>query len=111
MFILSHCNSLTYLQVLHRLDHSIHTMRLYVATIAKKLCSDWNMSTFFKVVHNDMNLCLEQLNDLRLPGKMNSTKLSVGRRIRRMQASKTENVYKNKKNSHSNNVGIDRCRL
>lgn len=45
-------------------------MRLYVATIAKKLCSDWNMSTFFKIVHTDMNLCLEQLNDLRLPGKM-----------------------------------------
>jgi hypothetical protein len=58
-----------HLQVIHRLDHSIHTMRLYVATIAKKLCSDWNMKTFFKVVHNDMNLCLEQLNDLRLPGK------------------------------------------
>lgn len=63
------CRSNPLFQVLHRLDHSIHTMRLYVATIAKKLCSDWNMSAFFKVVHTDMNLCLEQLNDLRLPGK------------------------------------------
>ncbi|KAG5681501.1 hypothetical protein PVAND_010928 [Polypedilum vanderplanki] len=58
--------------VLHRLDHSIHTMRLYVATIAKKLCSDWNMSTFFKIVHNDMNLCLEQLGQLRLPALVSS---------------------------------------
>lgn len=28
------------------------------------------MRVFFKVVQTDMNLCLEQLNDLRLPGKM-----------------------------------------
>lgn len=56
-------------QVLHRLDHSIHTMRLWTVTKAKELCSDWNMKIFFQVVHDDMDKCLEHLNDLRLPGE------------------------------------------
>lgn len=56
-------------QVLHRLDHSIHTMRLWTVTKAKELCSDWNMRIFFQVVHDDMEKCLEHLNDLRLPGE------------------------------------------
>ncbi|CRK90603.1 CLUMA_CG004305, isoform A, partial [Clunio marinus] len=53
--------------VLHRLDHSIHTMRLWTVTKAKELCCDWNMKIFFKVVNYDMERCLEHLNDLRLP--------------------------------------------
>jgi hypothetical protein len=54
--------------VLHRLDHSIHTMRLSFLTKAKELCSEWNMKYFFKVVHLDMGaLCLDRLNDLRAP--------------------------------------------
>lgn len=44
-------------------------MRLWTVTKAKELCSDWNMKTFFQVVHNDMERCLEHLNDLRLPGE------------------------------------------
>lgn len=49
------------------LDHSIHTMRLWAAYKAKELCTDWNMKMFFKVVYNDVNHCLEQLNELRVP--------------------------------------------
>lgn len=53
--------------VLHRLDHSIHTMRLWAAAKSKSLSSEWNMKMFFLVVHNDIRLCLEQLQELRVP--------------------------------------------
>lgn len=42
-------------------------MRLWAAYKAKELCTEWNMKMFFKVVHNDVNHCLEQLNELRVP--------------------------------------------
>lgn len=50
-----------------RVDHSIHTMRLWAASKAKSLCIDWYMELFFKVVQNDVNQCLEQIKTLRLP--------------------------------------------
>ncbi|XP_055677642.1 uncharacterized protein LOC129786566 isoform X2 [Lutzomyia longipalpis] len=53
--------------ILHRLDHSIHTMRLWAAEKAKALCADWNMKMFFRVVHRDVGACLEHLRDLRVP--------------------------------------------
>ncbi|XP_070493085.1 uncharacterized protein [Chironomus tepperi] len=54
--------------VLHRLDHSIHTMRLWANTKAKELCSEWNMNMFFRLIHNDMSgICLERLNEVRAP--------------------------------------------
>ncbi|XP_035900175.1 uncharacterized protein LOC118506736 [Anopheles stephensi] len=53
--------------VLHRLDHSIHSMRIWAANKARSLCTDWNMMMFFKVVHNDIGLCLEQLQYIRVP--------------------------------------------
>ncbi|KAG4065560.1 hypothetical protein HA402_013330 [Bradysia odoriphaga] len=53
--------------ILHRLDHSVHTMRLWAAYKAKELCTEWNMKMFFKVVYNDVNHCLEQLKELRVP--------------------------------------------
>jgi Coiled-coil protein 142 len=53
--------------VLHRLDHSIHTMRLWAQRLAKSLCSDWNMKMFFRVVEKDIGICLEQLKELRTP--------------------------------------------
>lgn len=55
--------------MLHRLDHSIHTMRLWGNTKAKELSSDWNMNMLFRLVHNDMGgICLERLNEIRAPG-------------------------------------------
>lgn len=48
-------------------DHSIHTMRLWAAAKSKALCIDWCMDMFFKVVHNDINQCLEQIKTLRTP--------------------------------------------
>lgn len=53
--------------ILHRLDHSIHSMRLWAAEQSKCLCAEWNMNMFFKVVHGDIGLCLEHLADLRVP--------------------------------------------
>lgn len=53
--------------ILHRLDHSIHSMRLWAAEQSKALCTEWNMLMFFKVVHGDIGLCLEQLAELRVP--------------------------------------------
>lgn len=53
--------------VLHRLDHSVHTMRLWAVAASKALCTDWNVSAFFRVAHGDINKCLEQLRQLRVP--------------------------------------------
>lgn len=53
--------------ILHRLDHSIHSMRLWAAEQSKALCSQWNMLMFFKVVLWDIGVCLEHLADLRVP--------------------------------------------
>lgn len=53
--------------ILHRLDHSIHSMRLWAAAKAKALCTDWSMSQFFQVVQNDINQCLDQIKSLRVP--------------------------------------------
>jgi hypothetical protein len=65
-------------QVLHRLDHSIHTLRLWGNTKAKELCSEWNMNMFFRLIHNDMGgICLERLNEIRAPGKCSSNRSVV----------------------------------
>lgn len=42
-------------------------MRLWAAAKSKALCIDWGMEMFFKVVHNDINQCLEQIKGLRTP--------------------------------------------
>lgn len=42
-------------------------MRLWAAAKSKALCIDWCMDMFFKVVHNDINQCLEQIRILRTP--------------------------------------------
>lgn len=55
------------ISVLHRLDHSIHSMRLWAAAQAKSLCTDWNMSLFFCVVQSDLSECLKQISILRVP--------------------------------------------
>lgn len=59
--------ALIYLSTPLNLDHSVHTMRLWAAAQAKCLCTNWNMKMFFKVVFNDVNHCLEQLQELRVP--------------------------------------------
>ncbi|XP_013196634.1 uncharacterized protein LOC106139692 [Amyelois transitella] len=51
--------------ILHRLDHSIHTYRLWCLAETRRLANLWDMDDFFRVAHNDMQLCMEQLANLR----------------------------------------------
>ncbi|XP_063932063.1 uncharacterized protein LOC135144042 isoform X2 [Zophobas morio] len=51
--------------VLHRLDHSIHTTRLWAASETKKIANNWNVDAFFMITHSDIVSCLGQLNSLR----------------------------------------------
>lgn len=52
-------------------------MRLWAAVQAKALCTDWNMKMFFKVIYNDVNHCLEQLKELRVPEMVPTDSLEV----------------------------------
>ncbi|XP_049874828.1 uncharacterized protein LOC126372954 [Pectinophora gossypiella] len=51
--------------ILHRLDHSIHTYRLWCLAETRRLANSWDMHNFFLVAHNDMQACMEQLVSLR----------------------------------------------
>ncbi|XP_013139936.1 PREDICTED: uncharacterized protein LOC106104428 [Papilio polytes] len=51
--------------VLHRLDHSIHTYRLWCVSETRRLANLWQMDDFFRITLKDMQVCLEQLANLR----------------------------------------------
>ncbi|XP_041981513.1 uncharacterized protein LOC121734935 [Aricia agestis] len=51
--------------ILHRLDHSIHTYRLWTLAESRRLVSNWCMDDFFRVTQNDMTVCAEQIANLR----------------------------------------------
>uniref|UniRef100_A0A2H1VJ63 SFRICE_001171 n=1 Tax=Spodoptera frugiperda TaxID=7108 RepID=A0A2H1VJ63_SPOFR len=51
--------------ILHRLDHSIHTYRLWCLAETRRLANLWEMRDFFRIAHNDMQACMEQLINLR----------------------------------------------
>ncbi|XP_026467436.1 uncharacterized protein LOC113370990 [Ctenocephalides felis] len=53
--------------ILHRLDHSIHTMRLWAGRDTRRSANDWNVKFFFMVTQQDICLCLDQLGILRFP--------------------------------------------
>ncbi|XP_055382407.1 uncharacterized protein LOC129612681 [Condylostylus longicornis] len=52
--------------ILHRLDHTVHSVRIWVLGRAKFLCSEWNMTMFF-LLHGDVKNCLDNLQELRVP--------------------------------------------
>ncbi|XP_044726874.1 coiled-coil domain-containing protein 142 [Chrysoperla carnea] len=52
--------------VLHRLDHTIHTTRLWAASETRKLANCWNVDSFFIIIQCDIKACLSELNGLRL---------------------------------------------
>lgn len=58
-------------------DHSIHCMRLWALSKAKHFCSEWNMDMFFKVAHNDIENCLDNLHYLRVPELVPADPLEV----------------------------------
>nr|XP_026493812.1 uncharacterized protein LOC113399026 [Vanessa tameamea] len=51
--------------ILHRLDHSIHTCRLWCAAQTRRLAAQWRVDDFFLVAHCDLRACHEQLLQLR----------------------------------------------
>lgn len=52
--------------ILHRLDHSVHTARLWAQSRARQLANNWNMDQFFKVTQCDVNTCLQALSHIRV---------------------------------------------
>ncbi|XP_077287782.1 uncharacterized protein LOC143912376 [Arctopsyche grandis] len=50
---------------LHRLDHSVHTYRLWCLAETRRLSNLWDMDCFFRIVQNDIQMSLEQLSNLR----------------------------------------------
>ncbi|KAJ9590928.1 hypothetical protein L9F63_016026 [Diploptera punctata] len=52
--------------VLHRLDHSVHTARLWATTAARHLINAWSVDAFFLATQTDINLCLQELQMLKL---------------------------------------------
>ncbi|KAH8409869.1 hypothetical protein KR222_011683, partial [Zaprionus bogoriensis] len=53
--------------ILHRLDHSVHSMRLWVTEQAKLLCCEWKMDRFFQILEHDVKLCLNVFTTFKLP--------------------------------------------
>ncbi|XP_035725990.1 uncharacterized protein LOC118443320 isoform X2 [Vespa mandarinia] len=52
--------------VLHRLDHSVHTARLWVMQESKMIAHTWNLDVLFLMVKGDVVNCLEELSYLKL---------------------------------------------
>ncbi|KAH0557837.1 hypothetical protein KQX54_012170 [Cotesia glomerata] len=52
--------------ILHRLDHSIHTMRLWASHESKLIAHTWDLESFFLLVKGDLNHCIDQLSYLKL---------------------------------------------
>uniref|UniRef100_A0A1I8PN77 Coiled-coil protein 142 C-terminal domain-containing protein n=1 Tax=Stomoxys calcitrans TaxID=35570 RepID=A0A1I8PN77_STOCA len=53
--------------ILHRIDHSVHCMRLWVKEEAKRLCNEWKMDRFFQILEHDVKLCLQAFVNFKLP--------------------------------------------
>ncbi|XP_060528327.1 uncharacterized protein LOC132703217 [Cylas formicarius] len=51
--------------VLHRLDHSVHTARLWALRECRKRANGWDVRAFFSITHRDVANCLTQLGGLR----------------------------------------------
>ncbi|KOC70967.1 Coiled-coil domain-containing protein 142 [Habropoda laboriosa] len=57
---------------LHRLDHSIHTARLWIVQEAKIIAHTWELHVFFLLVKGDIVNCLEELSYLKLADHTNA---------------------------------------
>ncbi|XP_006609360.1 coiled-coil domain-containing protein 142 [Apis dorsata] len=58
--------------VLHRLDHSVHTARLWIVQEAKIIAHTWELDVFFLLVKGDIINCLEELSYLKLADHINA---------------------------------------
>ncbi|XP_078032819.1 coiled-coil domain-containing protein 142 [Augochlora pura] len=57
--------------VLHRLDHSVHTARLWILQEAKIIAHTWELEVFFSLVKGDIPNFLEELSYLKLADHTN----------------------------------------
>ncbi|XP_031786371.1 coiled-coil domain-containing protein 142 [Nasonia vitripennis] len=57
--------------VLHRMDHSVHTMRLWAMQEARMIAHTWELEVFFLIVKGDIVNCLEILSYLKLADHSN----------------------------------------
>ncbi|KAG7190741.1 hypothetical protein KM043_006813 [Ampulex compressa] len=57
--------------VLHRLDHSVHTARLWAMQEAKIIAHTWDLDVFFLLVKGDIVNCIEELSYLKLADHSN----------------------------------------
>ncbi|XP_068631810.1 uncharacterized protein [Battus philenor] len=70
--------------ILHRLDHSIHTYRLWCLSETRRLANFWEMDDFFRITHKDMQVCMEQLANLRFAdhtASIESEKIGVHEKV------------------------------
>lgn len=65
--------------LLHRLDHSVHTTRLWTAARARQLAGSWTLAAFFLVSQRDVANCLAELGRLKV-----ATPDRVGLRLMRL---------------------------
>ncbi|KAL0279778.1 UNVERIFIED_CONTAM: hypothetical protein PYX00_001263 [Menopon gallinae] len=83
--------------VLHRLDHSVHTVRLWTANQCRHLAASWNLDEFYCTCHTDISKCLDALSKLQMAdhGKI-PTKTSVQVTVcAQMRAKLTSEVREN----------------
>ncbi|KAJ8670790.1 hypothetical protein QAD02_002049 [Eretmocerus hayati] len=52
--------------VLHRMDHSVHTMRLWAMQEARLIAHTWNLRVFFLLVKGDIVNCIDTLSYVEL---------------------------------------------
>jgi len=52
--------------VLHRLDHSVHTARLWAASTARHLINSWSVDAFFVITQTDISMCHAELQMLKV---------------------------------------------
>ncbi|XP_072153079.1 uncharacterized protein [Bemisia tabaci] len=87
--------------ILHRLDHSVHTVRMWAMTRTRILANFWNVDQFFRVTQTDIQSCLTALSQLKLAnqsdllGPGSSVHVTVCARMRMKLASEVRaNVEK-----------------
>ncbi|XP_011505801.1 PREDICTED: coiled-coil domain-containing protein 142 [Ceratosolen solmsi marchali] len=57
--------------VLHRMDHSVHTMRLWVMQETRMIAHTWDLQVFFLLVKGDIVNCIDVLSNLKVADHSN----------------------------------------
>ena len=52
--------------VLHRIDHSLHTVRIWILQESKSIAHSWNLHYFFLMVKGDISSFLEVLSNIKV---------------------------------------------